>query len=74
MMLELLGDQVEKLNADEDLVSKNLDFIEKSVDSAIISRKDTFKESMTRAYADKEDQVEEWKEKCKQFAKNERLF
>lgn len=73
-MIELLGDQVDQLNFDEDLVSKNLDFIEKSVESAIISRKDTFKEQMTRAYADKQDQVDEWKNRCSLFETNERLF
>jgi len=43
-MIELLGDQVDALNKDETSIEENLDFIGKSMEVILLSRRDTFKE------------------------------
>lgn len=50
-MIEILGDQIDSLNKDETSMEQNLDFLGKSMEAILLSRRDTFKEQITRAYA-----------------------
>ena len=73
-MLELLEDQVQSLNKDEKSLEENLDFIGKSMDTILLSRRDTFKEHITRAYAAKERELEQYKQKCEEMEENDQAF
>ena len=43
-MIEILEEQVQALNKDETSMEQNLDFLGKSMDAILLSRRDTFKE------------------------------
>ena len=49
------------LNKDENSIEENLDFIGKSLESILLTRRDTFKEQITRAYASKEEELDYYK-------------
>ena len=61
-MIDLLDTQVQDINADEKRLDDNLDFVARSMESVLITRKDTFKSQITKAYADKEDELTEYKQ------------
>lgn len=73
-MIELLGDQVDALNKDETSIEENLDFIGKSMEVILLSRRDTFKEQITRAYAAKENDIDQLKKRCENMEANELLY
>ena len=62
-MVDLLEVQINEINADEQRIGDNLDFVSKSMESVLITRKDTFKEQINRAYAKKDDELTEAKMK-----------
>ena len=70
-MIELLEEQVTQLNKDERSLEDNLDFIGKSMESILLSRRDTFKEQITRAYASKEEELEFYKSRCEEMEQHE---
>ena len=43
-MIEILEEQVDTLNKDETSMEQNLDFLGKSMEAILLSRRDTFKE------------------------------
>ena len=73
-MLVLLEEQVGQLNKDEKSLEGNLDFIGKSMDVILLSRKDTFKEQITKAYAQKENDLDYYKKRVEEMEANEELF
>lgn len=73
-MIAILEEQVETLNKDEQSLDANLDFIGKSMDTILFSRKDTFKEHITKAYAKKESELEFYKERCEQMEAHEEVY
>lgn len=73
-MIGILEEQVNSLNKDEKSLDENLDFIGKSMDTILLSRKDTFKEHITRVYAKKEADLEFYKARCELMENNEQLF
>lgn len=66
-MIGLIEEQITTLNKDEQSLDDNLNFIGKSMDSILLSRRDTFKEQITRAYAQKNEEVEFYKKRCEQM-------
>ena len=60
-MIDLLTTQIEDINADEQRLEGSLDFVGQSMESILLTRKDTFKEQITRAYAEKDDVLNEYK-------------
>ena len=62
-MVDLLEVQINEINADEQRIGDNLDFVSRSMESVLITRKDTFKEQINRAYAKKDDELTEAKMK-----------
>ena len=56
-MITLLEEQIGSLNKDEKALEDNLEFVGKSMDAILFSRRDTFKEQITRAYATKEEEL-----------------
>jgi len=73
-MIELLETQISNLNKDERSLEENLDFIGKSMDSVLLSRRDTFKEQITRAYATKEEELEFYRNRCEDMERHEQLY
>ena len=65
---------MQSLNKDEKSLDENLDFIGKSMNAILLSRKDTFKEHITRAYALKEFDAEYYKERCEEMEKHEEMY
>ncbi len=66
-MIGLIEEQISTLNKDEQSLDENLNFIGKSMDSILLSRRDTFKEQITRAYAQKNEEMEFYKKRCEQM-------
>ena len=52
----------------------NLDFIGKSMETILLSRRDTFKEQITRAYASKEEELEFYKGRVEEMEENENNY
>lgn len=73
-VIELLEEQVQSLNRDEKSLDENLDFIGKSMNTILFSRKDTFKEQITRAYVSKECDAEYYKNRCEEMEKHEEMY
>lgn len=55
-------------------MDENLDFIGKSMEAIVLSRTDTFKEHIIRAYVAKEEELEHYKKKCQEMEVNDALF
>lgn len=49
-MMELLEGQIMDIQNDETRLEQSLDFVAQALDGVILSRKDTFKEQITRLY------------------------
>ena len=70
-MLELIEEQVNFLNKDEQSLGENLDFIGRSMEAIVLSRTDTFKEHIVRAYVAKEEELEHYKKRCEDMEGND---
>ena len=55
-------------------MKESLDYIERSVDKIALSRKDTFKEQIAKAYHRKQEQVQHYKDKAKLRKAHENLY
>ena len=55
-------------------MEQNLDFLGKSMDAILLSRRDTFKEQITRAYANKEQDLEYYRKRCEEMEEHEKLY
>ena len=73
-LIELLEEQVDELNKDEKSLDENLDFLGKSMNTILLSRRDTFKEQITRAYATKEEELDSYKKRCEEMEANNKVF
>lgn len=73
-LIELLEDQIDSLNKDEKSIDENLDFLGKSMDAIILSRKDTFKEKISRAYEQKDREVDQLNMKIMELEGKEDSF
>ena len=73
-ILELIEEQVFSLNKDEQSLDGNLDFIGKSMQAIVLSRTDTFKEHIIRAYVAKEEELETYKNKCEGMEINDAIY
>ena len=73
-LIFLLEDQVNVINDDEQRIGESLDFLGKSMDTIMFSRKDTFKEQINRAYANKDEELEYYKNKCHIMEQNDKIF
>jgi hypothetical protein len=63
VMIELVSGQIDEINKDETSFEQNLDFIQQSLESILFSRRDTFKEQLTRYYKSKDAEVHELQER-----------
>jgi hypothetical protein len=73
-MITLVETQIDEINKDEQSFDANLDFIQQTLESILITRRDTFKEQLTRYYKEKDDEVRAIQEKLKALEKNERML
>lgn len=73
-MITLVESQIDEINKDEQSFDANLDFIQQTLESILITRRDTFKEQLTRYYKEKDDEVRAMQEKVRVMEKNERLL
>ena len=73
-MILLLEEQIGSLNKDEKALEENLDFVGKSMDAILFSRRDTFKEQITRAYATKEEELAQYRQRCEELESQEQSF
>ena len=55
-------------------MEQNLDFLGKSMDAILLSRRDTFKEQITRAYANKEQDLDYYRKRCEEMEEHEKLY
>jgi hypothetical protein len=56
-MIVLVEDQISEINKDESSVETNLEFIYSTLESILLTRRDTFKEQLTRYYKQKDTEV-----------------
>lgn len=72
-MIELVEGQIEEINKDETSFEQNLQFIQTSLESVLFSRRDTFKEQLTRFYKEKDTEVHELQERLKSMETEQKL-
>jgi hypothetical protein len=73
-MIDLLETQIDGINLDERSIEENIDFMSEAVESILITRRDSFKEQMTRLYKDKDDEVLSLRDRINQMLKNDEQF
>ena len=73
-MITLVEGQIDEINKDERSFDVNLDFIHQTLESILITRRDTFKEQLTRYYKEKDDEVRAMNEKVRVMEKQERML
>lgn len=73
-MITLVEEQIVEINKDEQSFDANLDFIHETLESILITRRDTFKEQLTRFYKEKDDEVRAMKDKVKIMERNEKML
>ena len=73
-MIALLEDQIGDVAKDETSLGENGAFLEKAMNTIILSRKDTFKEKITRAYATKEEELAHYKQRCENLESREQAY
>lgn len=66
--------QISEINKDEQSIEQNLEFISQCVQTILITRKDSFKEQLTKYYKEKDDEVFSLKEQLKDMENNDKLF
>ena len=66
--------QIAEINKDEQSIEQNLEFISQCVESILITRKDSFKEQLTKYYKEKDDEVLSLKKQLQVMENNDRLF
>jgi len=64
-MILLVEGQISEINKDESSVENNLEFIYSTLESILLTRRDTFKEQLTRYYKEKDTEVKQLRQRIK---------
>jgi hydroxymethylpyrimidine/phosphomethylpyrimidine kinase len=64
-MILLVEAQISEINKDESSVENSLEFIYSTLESILLTRRDTFKEQLTRYYKEKDTEVKQLRQRIK---------